>query len=730
MARDGVQDEASTAQEGAQPFKARARIMLLLGEQLIRDEVAAVFELVKNSYDADATRALVLLENVSNSSRGKIMILDDGEGMSREKLLTSWLEIGTMSKSGPEHRKSHGGRQYLGEKGIGRLAVHKLGRRTELTTRAIGSKTETNLAIDWTEFEERRADYLEDIAVRWHEYTPKVFTRGMGYGHGTQIVITKLQTDWTQRMIERLALNVESLTSPFAGLKNFTVELKIDDPMAPKQYKGKIESVLSTAIYTYDVQVDDAGRIAGAYEFKRPDVTNLNRKQNVDYKVLDPEEFPIDKLSGKQKAPKCGPFRFRLYAWDLTKEDKRVIFGEGARTYEDIIRPNAGVRVFRDGFRVLPYGNPDDDWLGLDARRVTGTFETKISRNQIIGIIEITSNENPLLADKSDREGLIDNDAFKDFKALTLGAMNEFEAIRGRDRSVLKKILGRTRKDKLARIQNALAEIEETLKAAKGGGTEESIQRVQELIARVKTEVVEVVEETEEPLLVAAAMGISYMIPTHEAVRDLERIKRILQLVVKTMQDSKTKSELQKAWRFAFRADELISGTAKIFKRGRYKDIEVDSVARQAFDLMRERLEEESIRVDVQAKHGVVVHGSEKFLLVVLMNLLDNASYWLGTVQTGRREVRIIVDRLKEGSPVMLVTDNGPGLQDDIEYLAQPFVSHKPEGMGLGLYIADEIALAHRGRLRSFSPGEVPGLLRGASVGIVFPNPVRKNEEE
>ncbi|HEV2138576.1 MAG TPA: ATP-binding protein [Nitrososphaerales archaeon] len=694
--------------------------MLLLGEQLIRDEVSAVFELIKNSYDADASHVTVTLENVSVKDGARITVLDNGHGMTREKLLSSWLEIGTLAKSEGGIRKSPKGRRYLGEKGIGRLAVHKLGWRTELTTRAEGSRSETDLAIDWTEFEKRRQDFLENLSVEWNEHSPKVFPGETKYEQGTRIIITKLQQRWTSRMIEKLSLNVESLTSPFVELRSFSVDLKVNDPVQPTPSKGKVQSALSTAPYVFDAEVDEFGRVKGLYQFKRPDLPkNLLRTWPIDYSILDPNEFPLDPQTGKQKPPVCGPFKFRLFAWDLTREDKEAIFG-GARTYEDIIRPNAGVRVFRDGFRVLPYGNPDDDWLGLDSRRITGTFETKISRNQIIGIVDISSNENSLLRDKSDREGLIDNEAFKDFRSRILTAINLFETQRGHDRAVMKKQLGRTRKDKLAKIQATLSQIEEILVSSKGMSAGESLHQVQGLLAKLKTDVVEVVEESEEPLLVAAAMGIAYMIPTHEAVRDLQRIKRILQTTTSGMPDSKTKSELQKAWRFAFRADEIVSGTAKIFKRGKYKDIELDSIARQAYDLMRDRLEEDSVKTQVLTKR-ISIHGSEKFLLVVLLNLLDNADYWLATIDANKRRINIIVDKLADGLPVLIVSDSGPGLPDDIEYLAEPFVTNKPDGMGLGLYIANEIAIAHHGRLRSFSQGEVAGLLSGASVGIVFP---------
>ena len=149
-----------------------------LGEQLITNEVVAVFELVKNSYDADAKKVEVALENVSDPSRGSIVIKDAaGNGMDRDTVLNSWLELGTSSKarSGSEIRKSPGDRVLLGEKGIGRLAVHKLGHKTELISRAIKSKTEMKLDIDWTRFENSKNADLDSIPVRWKERPPEVF---------------------------------------------------------------------------------------------------------------------------------------------------------------------------------------------------------------------------------------------------------------------------------------------------------------------------------------------------------------------------------------------------------------------------------------------------------------------------------------------------------------------------------------------------------------------------
>ena len=168
----------STIKKGEAHVAARARLMIQLGEQLISDEIAAVSELVKNSYDADATRVELTLTNVSETEGGFITISDNGHGMTLEKVLSSWLELGTLSKArkkGVIPRVSESGRRIcLGEKGLGRLSVHKLGYVTELVTRRINESVETKLTLDWAEFEQNEG-FIEEIPVSWEVTEPRVF---------------------------------------------------------------------------------------------------------------------------------------------------------------------------------------------------------------------------------------------------------------------------------------------------------------------------------------------------------------------------------------------------------------------------------------------------------------------------------------------------------------------------------------------------------------------------
>ena len=186
------------------------------------------------------------------------------------------------------------------------------------------------------------------------------------------------------------------------------------------------------------------------------------------------------------------------------------------------------------------------------------------------------------------------------------------------------------------------------------------------------------------------------------------------------MPDGKTKNDLEMAWRLAARADELVTNLAKVFRRGRFKEIRLDLVASQAYDLIKERIQDAHTKCTLSLKQ-VSIKGSERLLTTFILNLLDNSIYWLQPLEPGKREIQLIVGMMDDNHPTVIVSDSGPGLHDDLEFLAQPYISNKPEGMGLGLYIASEIALAHGGRLRDFSKSGLPGLLKGASVGMTFP---------
>ena len=308
----------SIVKEGQGHVAARARLMLLLGEQLITDETAAVSELVKNSYDADAENVIVTLSKPSSKDDGRIEVWDNGNGMSLDTVLSSWLELGTLSKARDADRKPRFSedkkRIYLGEKGLGRLAVHKLGYVTELVTKPLNEKFETKLTIDWTLFEEE--GFLDEVPVKWEVREPTIFKNDPAkYPRkqkcslkGTCLTITKLRREWTEDMMKDVQEKVLALKSPFVEFSDFDIKFIVDDDNAPLISIPDMANLVKKGTYTFKGTIDSEGKLKYSYRFYRPDLPDLTRVVND--KIVDVKTQP---MYNEGRNPCCGEFCFKLY---------------------------------------------------------------------------------------------------------------------------------------------------------------------------------------------------------------------------------------------------------------------------------------------------------------------------------------------------------------------------------------------------------------------------------
>jgi len=694
--------------------------MLQLGEQLITDEVAAISELVKNSYDADATEVTITLNNVSTESDGFIRILDNGSGMSRDSMIVGWLELATINKARkPDEKARHSpifGRSILGEKGLGRLAVHKLGLVTEIVSRAVDAENEAVLTIDWSRFEDP-SKYLDGIPVEIAERKPEVFVSGTStgdYTHGMQITITKIRRVWDERLLTELTRKVVVMSSPLAGFRDFKVIMRVNDPKYLETESVDYESIEKNATYVFRGRVSSTGVLSFKYEFRRPELPDLNR-------VVERERNLLEDLgSSSLRKPSCGPFNMLLYSWELTAGEKKAVFGT-AGYYDEVVRPNAGIKVFRDGFRVLPYGDEDNDWLGLDKRRIA-RFELHISRNQIIGFVDITAEDNPLLIDKSDREGLISNDAFNDFESLVIGALRVFENLRLEDRNKLKERTGRSLDKRKEAFNENIRKLLRLLDdPAFRGVPYDKRKQLEDLVTDTRTSFENTLEETEEPLLAAAGIGLSAMVPTHDARISVQEAIKVLRKARDGFPDAPTNQAVGAAVQLLRQADEIIGNITRIQQRSAEEEkFPLSRPIDLAEALFKFRMERRKIRFSKDIRKQFKVSGSSRQLTILLVNMLDNSTYWLQGNPPEGRQIKIIVDAIDD-RPALVVSDNGPGIRDPIEVVTLPFVTTKRDGMGLGLYICDRIAANHNAELRILSDRDLPGLLPGANIATLFP---------
>src|SRR5262245_2939395 len=156
---------SGAVQKGEVAFQPRARLLKLIGSELISDEVLAVTELVKNAHDADAANVVVDFRAVT-SPEGEIVVRDDGFGMSLDTLLGHWMQPAATSKAHPSSRFTPSGRRMLGEKGVGRFAADKLGRHLELISRRKGQRDEVFARFDWDAFDNDHL-LMSEVQNQW-----------------------------------------------------------------------------------------------------------------------------------------------------------------------------------------------------------------------------------------------------------------------------------------------------------------------------------------------------------------------------------------------------------------------------------------------------------------------------------------------------------------------------------------------------------------------------------
>ena len=681
-------------------FRVKPRLLFLLGDQLIRDANLAVFELVKNAYDADATHCSVVLEHADNPSIARIEITDDGSGMTEEILRDAWMVIGTdfRARQRSENLRSpRFGRYPLGEKGLGRLSVHKLGRFIRLVTRQLRGE-EFIIEFDWDRLE--AANDLDAAAVTLQRRTPVTFT---GTKHGTKLEVTRLREGWARGELRRLHRAVSSLRSPFKGPTDFDVTLSA--PGREDWLKGLLtaEEVNKCAVYHISDGLIQGDSASFTYEFIPPhDMQQLlkGRKEPVASIVLERKEgrksHPLD-LSEYA----IGPVEFEFWLFDRDSAVLRAVTSDvkGLKQYLD---ENGGIRIYRDGIRVYDFGEPGNDWLNLDLRRVN-TPTARTSNNQILGALRIDATTSKDLREKSNREGFIENRAYEAFRQAIISVLTHVEAEKVKDQKRLREALGKGTGQKLF---EKLSDLRETL-ASKG--------LLHELEPRLK-EVEREMELYRDQLLHAAVPGLSIGIMLHGAEKILEELREA----------TRHKTDPERIKDLVERLYRSMRPVTNLLKNPGVTTTSAEILIKEAIFSTELRLKRHGIALlmaDASAETNFAVRGSKQMLVASLTNLIDNAIHWMEVKSPSRKFLYLGISREIEGGPSIIVGDNGPGFgKDDPEDLVAPFFSRRNGGMGLGLYIVSEVMRANKGRL-VFPPDDelsLPSKITGAVVGLQF----------
>lgn len=656
-----------------------------------------------------------------------IAIRDTGEGMSLKDLETVFLRIGTRSR----RRENEQGATNLGDKGIGRLSAMRLGDELSVRTTKAGEKYWNLLDIDWTKFSHERDQRVEDIQI-----DPELGDeKDDPQTSGTIIRISNLSADWDfTRFNELLDGKIARFVDPFEpGLANKLIEARHNDkrviiPSVSKPLMKHAHAVC-TARFFFDSKDNPA--IKGQIDYREKqqkekieargaevmNVTRAIRKRRAKRGHAAFKETPIS----MDALRKLKSFDLEIYWYNRLIVDGIEGLSENkTASRREIARWSGGPMLYRHGFRVLPFGEPDDDWLGLD-QKAFGSSGFKLNRQQVFGRVRIDTPHRHL-GEQTNREGLVQSEVSDALKRLVEWIINvEFRAFIN---EVDENELIQFRKEELEnnqilRAEKALEAAVQTLRDEVDGAYEPELVEIEGTAKKLRTEAIGVLKQLDkvqaqagddrEKFVYLAGVGLMTEFIFHELERAVTHTMRLVsdlgssEPVVTALRD-----QLQTLYKRIAAFDEMTGEKRQ---------------TKSSFDL-RELLREVSANHEREfSRHGIKVVlelGDNPFMIravrgmviQIVENLIVNASYWLKR-QSEYEDVfepklNIVLDASKRQ---LRIEDNGPGIPfTRRERIFQPFVTTKPSGMGkgLGLYIARDMAEYHDWTLQAEAkPGRV-----------------------
>ena len=757
-------------------FKVMARSVLELGSELISSDVIAFYELIKNSFDAgtkngvdiriqivlglrayrelarllrsdDATlevayaqvleklhsdagsiydRALEHLDGAESIEElqaaleatytlNRITVSDTGSGMSKGDLESIFLVIGTSSRKKEIQEAFNNDERdapYLGEKGIGRLSAMRLGDALSVRTARAEDSRWNRLDIDWTAFDDLDA-MLEDIDIKPFRGDEKPDPAQSG----TDIRIQHLTSDWTKRRLEELARNEFSLmfAPPSRGHPRRRVALywndqrvaipKLDETLlshAHAKVSGRYHIGTNAAHLTTTIEIYDLG-------FDHPPG---NEVFPLDKEALDDMFVGKDTGLDTTDLESVGPFSFEAY-W-FNRQRFRAIDGVGDR--ETVRKQHArwtGIRLYRDGLRVYPYGSEEDDWLGLDryAMRARGYTLNKL---QFIGHVDIGRMSNPELIDQTNREGLRETpeqQVLLDVLRFVVQEQLRGEMLRVERLYKSKRVQLPTAREEVRRLQRRARNAATALRQMRTSPSDEdTVNDLQQLLrefsdfaARAHERILEV-ESDAQRMIDLAGVGLLVEVVAHELARTSENALHNLNVLQrKAPSDIRAQFESLRSSMKSISKRLRVLDPLSVSGRQRRENFDLHALLRDTMEAHGAQFERHHIKPKLELPEDPVhVHAVKGMVVQVLENLIANSVYWIDLERKRRSKFQATITIRLEPSTLITFQDNGPGISP--RYADRVFelffsLKEKSKRRGMGLYIARECAQFNGGSL-------------------------------
>ncbi len=693
------------------------RHIITIGRDLIQDQYAAIVELVKNAYDADSPDIYLTFQVPADRSGIEIIIEDHGHGMDRDTIIDKWLVPSTPDKL--LRKTSPDGRIMQGRKGIGRYAAAVLG--DNLTLHTITKKgTKTTVDVSWSKFE--KAKFLDDVPVLLKTEETKLSS-------GTTLIITggaEHLDEWDKVQVKKLNFELKKLISPIkselsSGVKKdeFSIYLTLNNLLNDNDELNQTEVIKPYPIFDlYDYRI--SGKI------------NKNGKGEFKYENKKARNSLVEDLNLDIKGPtKCGSLFFDLRVYDRDKESIEVLINRGLKDEygnyvgkmeaRKLLDDYNGIGVYRNGFRIRPMGDSDFDWLRLNEKRVQQP-SLKIGSNQVIGYVQIESEEISHLQEKSARDGLRENNAYGSLREIAQEVISKLEE----RRYIYRRKAGLSRASvKVERELEKLFSFEDLKigirsKLTKSGISQKNTEEIIEIIANKEKENNAIAEDIRQTVAIyqgQATLGKIINVILHEGRRPLGFFKNQLKNLnfwAKELRQDFSQEALDELLPIADglgvnskflvdlfkRLDPLAAG-----KRGPKKIYNLYEALYGATQVFENELLENKISLKLNCPKNVTLTGWDQDIYVIMANLIDNSIFWMVNKKTNKKEIEISVV-YNNNLDFIDYRDTGPGIEEHLiesEVIFEPEFSTKPNGTGLGLAIAGEAALRNDLELKAFA---------------------------
>lgn len=759
-------------------FRITARTVLELGSELISSDIIAFYELVKNGFDAKTKtgvdirfdialprRAYLKLQEIlaeggqlselkaqasdailtTASPEAKagfssaidaansvadlqkrlreaqrifntITVADTGAGMSFKELEQNFLVIGTASRKKEVEAALASGAlnsPYLGEKGIGRLSAMRLGEKLRVETTKAGETHSSILDIDWTAFGDIDA-MLDQIEVAPQRGAKKISPATSG----TSIIISDLTENWTESRVKEMAdYDFARLSDPFADAKKrpriaiFWNGERVSIPMmqaalldaAHAKVSGKYEIVKGKPVLTCTVEAIDLG-----YEHPKETETVRLTVEDLEAAIVGKDRDIEDSA-----LVTVGPFSFEAHWFNRRRLGKIDGLGE-QRAVRDLQEQWSGILLFRDRFRVFPYGEDEDDWLELDRKALRRSGYT-LNKTQFIGRVSITRTGNPMLVDQTNREGLRvtpeQQVLLQVVRYAVQDRLGQFLNSMERQYKHQKLDLGdaQVRVERLEdRAKTAIGKLRK-LTPPEGDPAIEDLQQTlfefAEFAASARQRISEVEQESRQ-LIEMAGVGLMVEVVAHELARASESALKALESLKGKEVPEKLRAQfvtLQAEMKTISKRVRVLDPLS-ISGRQRAEIFALEELVRDTCEAHESQFKRHNVEIKYDfPKKSVRIRAVKGMVVQILENLISNAIYWLDSRAERDRSFRpAITVAVDSGPPTVTFEDNGRGITPEHrDQIFKAFFSLKESRRrrGLGLFIAREAAEHNGGTL-------------------------------